>query len=125
MRAAWQKEVQFGEQQRRRLPTAADVADAEVAELTGQVQNVTVDDLDRCPPQHVVEMLEAVHLLLAVDLFVALGRVRKVPPAPRRLAPHLAALSGRPSTSSTRATLRLAMHGTRRRGARPPDGRRY
>ncbi|MFB7266850.1 hypothetical protein ACFCXH_32600, partial [Streptomyces nojiriensis] len=39
-----------------------------------------------------------------------LGRVRKVPPAPRRLAPHLAALSGRPSTSSTRATLRLAMH---------------
>jgi hypothetical protein len=29
-----------------------------------------VDDLDRCPPARVVEMLEAVHLLLAVPLFV-------------------------------------------------------
>ncbi|MFF4448287.1 P-loop NTPase fold protein [Streptomyces sp. NPDC001502] len=143
--AAWQKAVQFGEQQRRRLETAADVADAEVAELTRQVQNVTaagqlaglvadraaagdyrsqlgvmtriredfqrmaellahvaddspgtpgprideagdelpridriilyIDDLDRCPPQRVVEMLEAVHLLLAVDLFVVVVAV--------------------------------------------------
>ncbi|MFE2347961.1 P-loop NTPase fold protein [Kitasatospora cineracea] len=31
---------------------------------------VYIDDLDRCPPARVVEMLEAVHLLLAVDLFV-------------------------------------------------------
>ncbi|MDH6221434.1 P-loop NTPase fold protein, partial [Streptomyces pseudovenezuelae] len=31
---------------------------------------VYIDDLDRCPPSRVVEMLEAVHLLLAVDLFV-------------------------------------------------------
>ncbi|MFD7735968.1 P-loop NTPase fold protein [Kitasatospora phosalacinea] len=31
---------------------------------------VYIDDLDRCPPARVVEMLEAVQLLLAVDLFV-------------------------------------------------------
>ncbi|MGW5350971.1 P-loop NTPase fold protein [Streptomyces sp. NPDC004031] len=29
-----------------------------------------IDDLDRCPPARVVEMLEVIHLLLAVDLFV-------------------------------------------------------
>ncbi|PWV62354.1 P-loop NTPase fold protein [Plasticicumulans acidivorans] len=29
-----------------------------------------VDDLDRCPPERVVEVLEAVHLLLALPLFV-------------------------------------------------------
>lgn len=29
-----------------------------------------IDDLDRCPPRRVVEMLEAIHLLLAVRLFV-------------------------------------------------------
>jgi hypothetical protein len=29
-----------------------------------------IDDLDRCPAQRVVQVLEAVHLLLAVDLFV-------------------------------------------------------
>jgi KAP-like P-loop domain-containing protein len=29
-----------------------------------------VDDLDRCPPKRVVEVLEAVHLILAVPLFV-------------------------------------------------------
>ncbi|MFF1779812.1 P-loop NTPase fold protein [Streptomyces virginiae] len=143
--AAWQKAVRFGEQQRHRLQTAAEVADAEVTELTRQVQNVTaagqlaglvadrvtasnyrsqlgmmtqiredfqhmaellalagddspttpepdtdeagdelpridriilyIDDLDRCPPQRVVEMLEAVHLLLAVDLFVVVVAV--------------------------------------------------
>jgi hypothetical protein len=31
---------------------------------------VYIDDLDRCPPARVVEMLEAIHLLLAVNLFV-------------------------------------------------------
>lgn len=31
---------------------------------------IYVDDLDRCPPARVVEMLEAIHLLLAVELFV-------------------------------------------------------
>ncbi len=29
-----------------------------------------IDDLDRCPPKRVVEVLEAVHLILAVPLFV-------------------------------------------------------
>lgn len=34
-----------------------------------------VDDLDRCPPRRVVEMLEAIHLLLAVELFVVVVAV--------------------------------------------------
>lgn len=29
-----------------------------------------IDDLDRCPPAKVLEVLEAVHLLLALELFV-------------------------------------------------------
>jgi hypothetical protein len=29
-----------------------------------------IDDLDRCPPEQVVEVLEAVHLLLAIPLFI-------------------------------------------------------
>jgi hypothetical protein len=29
-----------------------------------------IDDMDRCPPERVVQVLEAVHLLLAIDLFV-------------------------------------------------------
>ena len=29
-----------------------------------------IDDLDRCPPKQVVEVLEAVHLLLAIPLFI-------------------------------------------------------
>lgn len=29
-----------------------------------------IDDLDRCPPERVVEVLQAVHLLLAFDLFI-------------------------------------------------------
>ncbi len=34
-----------------------------------------IDDLDRCPPRRVVEMLEAVHLMLALDLFVVVVAV--------------------------------------------------
>jgi hypothetical protein len=34
-----------------------------------------VDDLDRCPPERVVEVLEAVHLLLAFRLFVVIVAV--------------------------------------------------
>ena len=30
-----------------------------------------IDDLDRCPPKKVMQVLEAVHILLAADLFVA------------------------------------------------------
>ena len=34
-----------------------------------------VDDLDRCPPHRVVEVLEAIHLMLALDLFVVVVAV--------------------------------------------------
>jgi KAP family P-loop domain len=34
-----------------------------------------IDDLDRCPPQRVVEVLEAVHLMLALELFVVVVAV--------------------------------------------------
>jgi hypothetical protein len=34
-----------------------------------------IDDLDRCPPEKVVEVLEAVHLLLAFELFVVVVAV--------------------------------------------------
>ncbi|GAB89936.1 P-loop NTPase fold protein [Gordonia rhizosphera] len=34
-----------------------------------------IDDLDRCPPTLVVEVLEAIHLLLAVELFVVVVAV--------------------------------------------------
>ena len=34
-----------------------------------------IDDLDRCPPDRVVGMLEAIHLLLAVELFVVVVAV--------------------------------------------------
>jgi KAP family P-loop domain len=34
-----------------------------------------IDDLDRCPPDKVVEVLEAVHLLLALELFVVVVAV--------------------------------------------------
>lgn len=36
---------------------------------------IYVDDLDRCRPAHVVTMLEAVHLLLALDLFIVIVAV--------------------------------------------------
>ena len=36
---------------------------------------IYIDDLDRCPPHRVVQMLEAIHLLLAVELFVVVVAV--------------------------------------------------
>ncbi|MGW0631995.1 P-loop NTPase fold protein, partial [Streptomyces sp. NPDC002758] len=45
-----------------------DEADDELPQIDRII--VYIDDLDRCPPARVVEMLEAIHLLLAVDLFV-------------------------------------------------------
>jgi hypothetical protein len=36
---------------------------------------VYIDDLDRCPPERVVDMLEAINLLLAVELFVVVVAV--------------------------------------------------
>jgi WD40 repeat protein len=136
---AWQAVMSFVVAQNQRLTTAADAADAEVAELERQMRDFTaagqlagviaeragsadyrsrldvmsriredfarmarlltpadgdpaadevgdelpridriviyIDDLDRCPPGRVVEMLEAVHLLLAADLFVVVVAV--------------------------------------------------
>ena len=58
---------------------------------------VHIDDLDRCPPRRVVEMLEAIHLLLAVPLFVVVVAVD-----PRWLlnaiATHYRDLFARPAT---------------------------
>jgi len=34
-----------------------------------------IDDLDRCPPRRVVEVLEAIHLMLTLDLFVVVVAV--------------------------------------------------
>jgi WD40 repeat protein len=34
-----------------------------------------IDDLDRCPPRRVAELLEAIHLMLALDLFVVVVAV--------------------------------------------------
>lgn len=47
-------------------------AAAEVTRRVPQVERIFlfVDDLDRCPPEKVVEVLQAVHLLLAFKLFV-------------------------------------------------------
>jgi hypothetical protein len=36
-----------------------------------------IDDLDRCPPRRVVAVLEAVHLMLALDLFTRLPGQRR------------------------------------------------
>ena len=45
---------------------------AEVARRVPEVERIVlfIDDLDRCPPPKVVEVLQAVHLLLAFKLFV-------------------------------------------------------
>lgn len=59
-----------------------------------------VDDLDRCPPRRVVEMLEAIHLLLAVELFVV---VVAVDPRwlLRAIAAHYRELLDTPGPSAT------------------------
>lgn len=49
-----------------------------VSPTDGQVPNrivLYIDDLDRCPPATVVEVLEAVHLLLAFEMFVVVVAV--------------------------------------------------
>ena len=45
---------------------AADPADRRIDRIV-----LYIDDLDRCRPRQVVEVLQAVHLLLALDLFVS------------------------------------------------------
>lgn len=61
---------------------------------------IYVDDLDRCPPRRVVEMLEAIHLLLAVELFVV---VVAVDPRwlLRAVASHYRELLDAPGASTT------------------------
>ncbi|HET9445262.1 MAG TPA: P-loop NTPase fold protein, partial [Steroidobacteraceae bacterium] len=51
-----------------KFPTAADEARDEQTRINRIV--LYIDDLDRCPPAKVVEVLQAVHLLLAFPLFV-------------------------------------------------------
>ncbi|MEU4195858.1 P-loop NTPase fold protein [Kribbella sp. NPDC026611] len=59
-------------------PTRRDVPERDAAgdELPAIDRIVIyIDDLDRCPPDRVVEVLEAIHLLLAVRLFVVVVAV--------------------------------------------------
>jgi hypothetical protein len=74
-----------------------------------------VDDLDRCPPARVVEVLQAIHLLLAFPLFVVIVAVdaRWVS---RSLQEHYGSLLGRqPSGDGARA------HDLDRSGAAVPE----
>lgn len=68
------------------LPKTSDLATSEVADETPVEENkegvaevdriiLYIDDLDRCPPERVVEVLQAVHLLLAFKLFVVVVAV--------------------------------------------------
>ena len=53
-------------------PKRADGADGDPAQHFPSIDRIVlyIDDLDRCPPKTVVQVLEAVHLLLAYPLFV-------------------------------------------------------
>jgi WD40 repeat protein len=57
--------------------TEPDRTEDEVGDELPQIDRIVIyiDDLDRCPPARVVETLEAVHLLLAVSLFVVVVAV--------------------------------------------------
>lgn len=59
-----------------------------------------IDDLDRCPPEQVIQVLQAVHLLLAFPLFVV-----------------VVAVDARWLTQSLRAHYRELLHGSDHRGA--------
>jgi KAP family P-loop domain len=59
----------------RPLPEAAPLAPDELETLPLQRIVLYIDDLDRCPPERVTEVLQAVHLLLAFDLFVVVVAV--------------------------------------------------
>jgi hypothetical protein len=60
-----------GEAPRKKLEKFATLS-AEEREIDSRINRIVlfIDDLDRCPPRKVVEVLEAVHLLLAFPLFV-------------------------------------------------------
>lgn len=68
-----------------------------------------VDDLDRCEPERVIRVLQAVHLMLAFDLFVVVVAVDSRWLA-HSLEEHYPVLTGASATSSARAN-----------GQRPPD----
>lgn len=53
------------------------LASGRSSSVTGQIERIVlyIDDLDRCPPEIVVKVLEAVHLLLALPLFVVVVAV--------------------------------------------------
>ena len=51
----------------------ADASESETIALDRVI--IYIDDLDRCTPKRVVEVLEAVHLLLAIDFFVVVVAV--------------------------------------------------
>ncbi len=57
---------------RRQSASANTAGDLVVDDKLPQIDRIVlyIDDLDRCPPRRVVEVLEAVHLILAVELFV-------------------------------------------------------
>ncbi len=61
----------LGQPQEKRAEELAGDAGVEAARLQPIERIVLyIDDLDRCPSQKVVVVLEAIHLLLAIDLFV-------------------------------------------------------
>ena len=84
-------------------PTADDAKDA-VGDQLPAIDRIVlyIDDLDRCPPDRVVEVLEAIHLMLAVELFVV---VVAVDPTwlLNALATHYRDLFRRPTTSAADA----------------------
>ncbi len=54
-------------------PSAADSVGDELPSIDRII--LYIDDLDRCPPDRVMQLLEAIHLLLAVELFVVVVAV--------------------------------------------------
>ncbi len=62
-----------------------------------------IDDLDRCPDEHVVKVLQAVHLLLAFDLFVVVVAVdsRWLDQALQRHFPALSSENGDAARASS------------------------
>ena len=60
---------------RRPTPEPKSLNDETLAKMPLQRIVLYIDDLDRCPPERVTEVLQAVHLLLAFDLFVVVVAV--------------------------------------------------
>lgn len=58
-------------------PEGASAVNGNIAGPVAEIDRIIlyIDDLDRCPPERVVEVLQAVHLLLAFKLFVVVVAV--------------------------------------------------